>query len=154
MTFGEIAILTFAAGVVLLLAELMLPTHGILGVLGVAALLGGIGMTFAVHPALGAGLLLVTAVTAPLVGRWMLGVWLRGPIGRRLVLKPTPEAATNGAVHVGDVGATVSELRPMGVCEFNGERREAASEYGVIGAGQKVRVVSVSGGRPVVRPLS
>src|SRR5688572_15416040 len=41
-----LAILLLACGVILLLAEVILPTHGVLGVIGVAALLAVVGVCF------------------------------------------------------------------------------------------------------------
>jgi membrane-bound ClpP family serine protease len=62
------------------------------------------------------------------------------------------EPATRG-IPVGQVGVAVTELRPMGECEFEEERMEAISERGIIRPGQSVKVVGARSGRPLVRAV-
>jgi membrane-bound ClpP family serine protease len=46
---------------------------------------------------------------------------------------------------------TVSELRPMGWCEFDGQRLEAMSEHGIVPPGTRITVVALVNQRPTVR---
>jgi len=48
----------------------------------------------------------------------------------------------------------LSKLRPAGTIKLNGERVDAVSEGSFINKGQKVKVISVSGSRVVVRKIS
>ena len=63
------------------------------------------------------------------------------------------DAVPEPTVRVGQPGVTVSELRPMGVCEFESGRIEAISEHGMIEPGRMVKVVALSGTRPTVRAV-
>jgi membrane-bound ClpP family serine protease len=152
MTLPLWAISLFALGAVLLLAEALLPTHGVLGVGAVLAVLAGIVVCYVIDFWLGTGVFFGTAIAAPFVGAVAVKVWPHTPVGRRVTLPPVEAPAPVERVHVGQTGYTVSELRPMGIVEFDLDRVEAISEHGVITPGQPVRVVAVQGGRPTVRP--
>ena len=49
---------------------------------------------------------------------------------------------------------TLSKLRPAGTIEIDGKRVDAVSEGAFIEKGKKVKVISVSGSRIVVREIS
>ena len=51
---------------------------------------------------------------------------------------------------VGSVGRTVTPLRPVGTCEFDGRRVECVAEMGLIEANQPVRAVRIDGRELVV----
>jgi membrane-bound ClpP family serine protease len=153
MTPVLLIIILFAAGALLLLGELLLPAQGVLGVLGCATILWGIGQAFAVNQWLGFGLMLGTIASIPFVWSFALAVWPRTPIGRRMMLSPAESIVQPPRVGIGQRGVAVSELRPLGMCEFAGERVEARSQLGTIRAGKMVRVVSVDQGRLIVEAI-
>jgi membrane-bound ClpP family serine protease len=72
-------------------------------------------------------------------------------VGRRIILQPLQTAPAPAAVAIGQTGVAVSELRPMGECDFGNQRIEVISELGMIQPGQKVKVVAINSGRPTVR---
>ena len=157
MTAPTLAILLFAAAAALIVLEMLLPAHGVIGLLGAVALLVGIGVLFYLNQALGLAVATGLTVATPFgIALWMK-IWPRTPVGRRLFLPPAPPGAggriTTPPLHVGQTGTTVSELRPMGMCEFEGVRLEARSEHGMIPPAATVRVVSVVDGHVIVRPL-
>jgi membrane-bound serine protease (ClpP class) len=156
MTQGELAIFLAVVGVVLILAELVLPAHGIVGIAGLASLIAAVVVAFFINVWLGVGSLAVGSAIAPLVGIWLIKVWPRTRLGRQLVL-PSPEHEPRPleplAVQIGQTGITVSELRPMGTCEFAGQRMEAISELGMIPPGKQIRVVNITNRRPTVRAI-
>jgi membrane-bound serine protease (ClpP class) len=153
MSLALWAITLAAIGLVLLLAELALPTLGVLGILGGAALLAAIGICFAIEPWLGTVLLAIGVLASPLIGAWFIRRWPHTFIGRRLSLQSVREAVLPPPVQPGAVGVAISELRPIGICDFDGQRLEAVSDYGMIGAGSRVRVVNVENRRPTVRAI-
>lgn len=139
------------AGAVLLFGlELLIPSHGILGVLASVALLTGVGACFWLDRWLGLGVLVATLALAPLAFAGAMKVWPRTPIGRRMVLQPVDGSVARPPVAVGQAGVAVSELRPGGTADFNGERVEVACEHGVIRPHTRVRVVSFENNRPIV----
>lgn len=153
MSLALWAITLAGIGLVLLIAELALPTHGVLGILGGAGLLAAIGVCFVIEPWLGTVLLAIGVLASPLIGAWFIRLWPHTPIGRRLSLPSVPEVVQPPPVQPGAIGVAVSELRPIGICDFEGQRLEAVSDYGMIGAGSRVRVVNVENRRPTVRAV-
>jgi membrane-bound serine protease (ClpP class) len=156
MTPVGLAILCFVGGIVLLIAEILLPSHGVLGAIGTIGLLVGVGACFFINQYIGLGASVALVAIMPLaVGLW-LKVWPHTYAGKRLILAPTTSATTSpdsSALRVGDLGVVVSELRPGGLCEFGGSRFESRCERGTISAGHRVQVIAVVDARPVVRAV-
>jgi membrane-bound ClpP family serine protease len=139
--------------VVLLIGELLLPTHGVLGFAGLLCLAGAIGVCFYLNRWLGLGVLLAAVIASPFVWNFLITVWMKTPVGKRIVLAPYESRVAPPAVRAGDTGITVSELRPMGEVEFDGRRFEAIAEHGMIPPGSRVRVVALRQGMPAVRVI-
>ncbi len=148
-----IAVILLVAGLVLLAAEAVLPSHGILGVISGILMIGGVYYCFQTDIWVGVGVLAVMVVASPFVFMWMMAVWPRTPVGKRLVLDATvPPAPPPRRLTVGEAGRTVTDLRPIGECDFGETRVEVISEYGMIRAGERVVIVALdSEGRPVVK---
>jgi len=154
MSFADLAILLFGIGIALLVGELLLPTHGLLGILGGGAIASAVVTCYRIDVRLGTIVLVGTAVALPFAGAAAVKIWPKTPVGRRVVLAPPPvDVVVAPLVRVGQSGVTVSELRPMGVCEFESGRIEAIAELGIIPPGRPVRVVNLSGNRPTVRAV-
>ena len=152
MTLTLGILLLALAGLVLLVAETFLPTQGLVGAIGAAALAACVVACFRVDSRLGFAVTVAMVVAAPFAAMAWVKLWPKTPVGRRMILAPAARATPSApAVQVGMIGVAVSELRPMGVCDFGAERTEARAERGTIPAGQQVRVVDVVDGRPTVR---
>jgi membrane-bound serine protease (ClpP class) len=145
--------LLVAAGVVLLLAELLLPTHGVLGVLGLLCLGAAIVVVFTINKWAGLIVFLAAILVSPLLLNLAMKLWAKSPVGRRVILQPVENARASVPVTPGQVGTTVTELRPLGECDFGDARLEVASQLGIIRAGTKVRIVAIEQGRPTVRAV-
>ena len=145
-------LLLVGAGVVLLIGELLLPTHGLLGILGLASLMGAIAACFWINRWAGLAVFVAALIASPFIWMFMISVWMKTPIGKRVVLPPMESNRAAITVRLGDIGTAVTELRPMGECEFGGgERLEATSERGIIPAGSQVKIVAMGDGKPIVR---
>jgi len=153
MTPVEWIFMLGVVGVVLLVAELFLPTHGLVGVLGIGALVAAVVMCFVVDQWLGVTALVAGLLATPVAGFWFGRLWPKSFLGRRLVLQPEVERIILPPVRLGEQGVTVTELRPGGVCEFGAERLEATSDRGMISAGRRVVVVGLTDRRPTVRAV-
>jgi membrane-bound ClpP family serine protease len=153
MPLPQLAILLFGIGVALLLGELLLPTHGLLGIGGGGAILAGVVTCYRIDFWLGTGVFIGTMIATPFVGALAVKIWPKTPIGRRVVLPPVIDIVAEPTVRVGQTGVTVSELRPMGLCEFDAGRLEAISEHGMIEPGRPVKVVGLTNNRPTVRAV-
>jgi membrane-bound ClpP family serine protease len=138
-------------GVVLLVAELLLPSHGVLGLGSAGCILGAIFIASRQNVWAGLGLLVGVAAMTPFAWVAFVKVWPKTPVGRRVVLPPVENERPQPLVRIGQAGVTMSELRPIGVCEFDGVRVEAHSEHGIVPPGTAVRIIAVVNNRPTVR---
>src|SRR5258705_5555081 len=117
MTFGQLAIILIALGIVLLISELLLPTHGVLAIAGLASFVGAIVVCFLVNVWLGLGSMAAGAALTPLIGAWLVHFWPRTRMGRELVLPSAdkiPRPLEPLPVQIGQTGLAVSELRSIG----------------------------------------
>lgn len=153
MTPLVLALLLLAGGVVLLIAELLLPTHGLLGVLGLVAIFASAVCLMWVDQWLGIGVLSALVLTSPFWCMAALRLWPHTPVGKRMVLHATTSTPASEGVQlaVGQTGTAMTEMRPMGECEFGPVRTQAVSQLGIIPAGTTVKIVSLDGEKPVVR---
>ena len=174
MTPIALIILLLIVAAILVFAELVLPTHGLLGVLAGIAGLGAVGVCFHVNRWLGLGVFAASVMLLPLVLAGLIQGWQRSPVGRRVTLNTTSGEAVGTGLRlgVGDVGRCVSALRPMGECEFQtpvvntvaggdylgdlppAERVvQCVSEIGPIPAGAAVKVIAFRDGVATVRQI-
>ncbi|MDT8901955.1 NfeD family protein [Anaeroselena agilis] len=153
-----VTIALFIAGAVMIVIEIYTPGMGIFGLGGILCILASFFLT------LGGDLAALNLMAISLV--IAIGVFLlivkRLPSSRlwaRLVLKDS-ETTTAGfvssddyQVYLGRTGVALTLLRPAGVVDIAGTHLDVVSEGQYILAGTKVKVVSVSGNRIVVRPV-
>ena len=173
-------IAAIVAGVLLILAEMfVIPGFGIAGISGILLLFLGLVGTFIPNtpghllPATDeernaalAGLATVLgAFFTVMVAGFFLSRHLGSfPIFRRLVLTAVVPRASEGgtlltamdpklggpAISVGDIGIVEHPLRPSGKARFGEDLLDVVTDEGFINAGEKVRVVSLTGFRVVV----
>jgi membrane-bound ClpP family serine protease len=150
-----------ALSLVLLAAELFLPTFGVLFVLGLTALVVGIAMTFNASPSQGMVTLIAVFVIIPILGPILLHYWPKTALGKRFFLTGPEEDDTLAHMPTnlelealrGRYGRTVSALRPAGVTEFDGKRVDTMSEGQMIDPGVWVRCIDVKSGKVIVRQV-
>lgn len=146
--------LLLAAAIVLIAVEMLLPTHGVLGGAGSIAAVGAIAVAFLVNRWAGVGLLTACVIAAPFVFAGMLSVWERSRLGKRLRLHGSGGSLTHEQIEVGDVGTTLTDLRPMGRAEFGPVGVEVIAQRGKIAAGTQVRVIDYHDGVATVAAVS
>ncbi|MFT5643812.1 MAG: membrane-bound serine protease (ClpP class) [Janthinobacterium sp.] len=145
---------------------LVIPGFGVLGTLGIAALLGalalsmvGAGDTAAVI--VGAMWRVVLALLAALLGSLVLLRFLpRLPLARRMILQtdlgsgPTHGSAPEADQQwLGKQGRALSILRPAGIASIEGARVDVVSDGAMIDADAPIEVIRVDGNRIVVRQI-
>jgi len=107
---------------------------------------------FISHESMGrAGIFLAAIVASPLLASLAMRIWAHSPVGRRIILQPSVTMRQPSAISLGQIGVTVTPLRPMGECDFDDQRMEAVSQIGIIPAGTKVKIIAIDNGRPTVR---
>ena len=148
-----LAIIFFAGGLALLIAELLIPSHGLLGILACCCIGGAVVACFFLGSWVGVAAMTVLVFTSPFVFMWMMKMWPKTPTGKRLVLNAVTQAPTReNKLTVGQTGHCITEMRPLGECNFGDLRVEAISEIGIIPAQATVQIVGLeSDGRPIVR---
>ena len=138
--------LLIAAALVLIVAEAFLPTHGVLGGVGVVLVIVAIAVAFSISTTLGASVFAGSAVAAPIVTILVLKTWQRSPIGKRITLNATTPPIEHEHIRVGDLGTTISALRPMGEAEFGPVTVQVAAHSGSIEPGRRVKVIAYRDG--------
>ena len=157
-----LAFILIGAGLVMLLAELLIPS-GIFFVLALAAIIGGVVMSFTYSndPYVGWITLLVVFIAVPALGSILFHYWPRMPVGKRFFLHGPEEDATLASMPEnvemeqlrGRFGRAISDLRPAGVVDFDGRRIDTITEGMMVEAGQWVRCIDVKAGKVIVRPV-
>jgi membrane-bound ClpP family serine protease len=155
-----VAYLLIVLGLALLVAELFIPSGGILFLASTLCILGGVAMAFVYGgSSTGMATLLGVFVVVPAVATAMLYLWPRTPMARRLILRDRDETVAQSPVNLeleglrGRYGRALSDLRPAGTVEFDGRRIDTISEGPMVPAGAWVRCVDVRAGTVVVRQV-
>jgi len=156
------AILLLILGITLVLMEAFIPSGGILGVFAAIVLVFSLVFAFKEGDGTGFAFLAIVVVCVPAVVILGLKIFPKTPIGRRVILKPAVESATErGKAGVSDedfshlqdkVGKTSTPLRPSGIIEINDERYSAVAEGELIDKNVEIIVVKVEGNSIVVEP--
>jgi membrane-bound serine protease (ClpP class) len=165
---GLESVVLMVLGIILILVEvLVLPGVGVVGVSGVLSLLGGavlamidrdaeivpreaiVGAVNVVGIAFLAAVALLVALLV-LIGRSASSSTRVQRRGNRLVLA-TDVGGAHEAGLVGAVGVALTDLRPAGAAEIDGQRVDVVAEGGFLSAGTDLEVVLDEGYRRVVR---
>jgi membrane-bound ClpP family serine protease len=149
------------AGFLLMIAELFIPSGGILSVLSACAILVGVAMTFFYSTSTGLWTLVGVGIALPVFVAMLLHYWPKTPIGKRFFLSAPSDDATIASMPEyqelerlrGQIGQTLSSLRPAGVVDFGGRRIDCMTEGIMVDAGQTVRCIDVKGNKVIVRPV-
>jgi membrane-bound serine protease (ClpP class) len=127
-------------GVVLLIAEIKVVSHGVLAIGGVVAMLLGSLMLYDVPEA--RGIRLSWFVIIPTVGTTAGLVFFAVTMGVRALYRPS---VTGSSAMVGRIGVTRTALGPEGQVLIDGELWRAVSPDGRIEAGETVQVTAIDG---------
>ena len=142
-------------GLGLLVAEVFLPTGGMVGLLAGACLVGSGYLAWRQVGSLGLRWIALEVTLMPMAWVGSLYGLPRTRLGRRVYLQPPTDAdleTTRGPLgRVGLPCRALTPLRPSGSVELEGRRVEAMAESGLIDAGTSGRVVAVRSGRVIVR---
>jgi membrane-bound serine protease (ClpP class) len=153
--FG-IVILVFAVGVIILVAEIFIPSHGILGVSGLGFLGYAVWRAYTMDggSAYGHIALLTAIVLVPTLAIIGIKSFHKTPIGKLISpANPVADSAAQEALRdlLGREGRTITTLRPVGTCIFDDERVNCVAETGLIEEDRAVVVVGVRGNELEVR---
>jgi membrane-bound serine protease (ClpP class) len=131
-------------GLVLLVVEIKVASHGVLTVGGIVAMILG---SLMLYDAPETGLRISWGVIVPTVGSVALVVVAAVSAGLRALYRP---ASTGASGMVGQVGVVRSALDPEGQVLVEGELWRAVSQEGPVAAGEAVEVRALDGLRLTV----
>src|SRR6478672_229051 len=158
MDYLTLALIMFTIGAVMLIAEILLPTGGILVVVSLLFFALGVGIILARGTTTEAVVAIAgLAVGLPAAGFVAVSAWRRMSIGTVLPEDATAPGVSAGATELemlkNRTGKTVSPMRPSGTVEFDGKRVDAMTEGVMLDAGVWVRCLDVKGGKVLVRQM-
>jgi membrane-bound ClpP family serine protease len=152
------AVFLYVACAALIVAEVFLPSGGLLSICALACVVGGVAIFFRISSTAGWLGIVVAVVMIPLllVGAYRLlpktrfgrNVILSGPVRERG--DAIPDTAELVKL-LGQVGRVLTPLRPVGTCDFSGRRVECVAEAGYVQKGATVKVIRVEGTQLTVR---
>ena len=158
MDYLTLALIMFTIGAIMLIAEILLPTGGILVVASLLFFALGVGIILARGTTTEAVVAIAgLAVGLPAVGFVAVSAWRRMSIGSVLPEDAIAPGVVAGASELetlkNRMGKTVSPMRPSGTVEFDGKRVDAMTEGVMLNAGVWVRCLDAKGGKVIVRQM-
>ncbi len=149
----SIALILILIGVVLLVAEIFIPSFGITGLIGIVSILAGV--IFTADTFIG-GLLLFTVILIVAVILMYIAYRIVSSVKSPLVLKEAIEDEKPNEkleFFVGKEGVALTPLRPSGTADFDGVRLDVLTRGNFIEKGSKVTVEEINGKKILVKQL-
>jgi len=145
---------------VLIVAEIFIPSGGLISICSLICLIGGLMIFFNQSTKVGMIGIAVALIMIPLVLLAAYKIFPRTGFGKNITLTP-PKRQQGDAIPdapelkkmLGSVGLVIAPLRPVGICDFSGQRIECVAETGYVDKGEKVKVIHVQGAQLTVRTL-
>jgi membrane-bound ClpP family serine protease len=153
-----LAIFLYLACAALILAEVFMPSGGVLGVCALICLIGGVAIFFKHSTVAGLVGIGIAIAMIPSVLAVAYKIFPKTRFGKSVTLTP-PEREQGDAIPdtprlkelLGTVGVVLTPLRPVGMCDFSGQRVECVSESGYVDKGKKVKAIDLEGTKLTVR---
>ncbi len=154
------AIFLYFVSAVLIVAEVFIPSGGLISICALACLIGGLMIFFHSSTAAGWVGIVIAIVMIPSVLIVAYRIFPKTRFGKSVILTPS-EREQGDAVPdtaelkdlLGKEGVVVSPLRPVGMCDFSGDRVECVAESGYVDKDNKVKVIHVEGTQLTVRVI-
>ena len=155
-----LAVFLLLACAVLLVAEVFVPSGGLLTLAALACVAGGVAVFFQQSPALGWLGVGIAVVLIPTVLVIAYRVFPHTRFGQSVTLTPSQRSVGDAVPDtpqlkelLGSVGRVKTPLRPVGICDFSGRRLECVAENGYVETGKQVEVIRVEGTQLTVRVM-
>jgi len=152
------AVFLYFVCAVLIVAEVFVPSGGLISICALACLIGGAVIFFQYSTTagwIGAG---IASVMIPVVLIFAYKIFPKTRFGKSVTLTP-PKRQQGDAIPdtselkelLGEVGVVLTPLRPVGMCDFAGQRVECVAESGYVDKDKKVKVINVESTQLTVR---
>jgi membrane-bound serine protease (ClpP class) len=155
-----LAIFLYFACAALIIAEVFVPSGGIISVFALACLVGGVAIFFRHSGTTGWVGVGIAGVMIPSVLVIAYKIFPKTRFGKNVTLTP-PERQKGDAIPdtaelkklLGAEGLVLTPLRPVGMCDFSGRRIECVAEGGYVDKSKKVKVINVESTQLTVREI-
>ena len=156
------AIALFVTGLVVAVIEVIVPSAGVLALVSLACLVGSLAAAYQLSGWTAATLAVIEGVVVPLAILGAFKLLPRTSVGKQMILEPpgaskssgtSVPGVTNAAQLVNRTGLALTQLRPSGTAEIDGQRMSVVTNGEMIEKDAKVRVVQVEGSRVVVEQV-
>ena len=152
------AVFLYIVCAALIIAEVFVPSGGLLGTAAFLSLVGGLLLFFHHSPAAGIVGIIVAVFMVPSLLAAAYKLLPRTRFGRRVLLAPpvrqrgeaVSDASELGKL-VGATGRVLTTMPPVGMCDFDGRRVECVAESGYVQKDRNVKVIGVDGTQVTVR---
>ncbi|OEF96228.1 NfeD family protein [Desulfuribacillus alkaliarsenatis] len=155
---GYEVLIIFIIGIILLSIEFFAPGFGIFGISGIVAM-GAAIVLAAQDTTLGMQSLLIALAITFVVSIILVkyfgyrGIWSKFILSEKQQNELGYVAPQQRKDLLGQIGETITPLRPSGTAQFDDYLADVVGEGGYIQSGRKVKVVKVEGTRIVVREI-
>lgn len=151
-----LAILIFVLGIILLGIELIVPGFGIAGISGILCVIGGIVLAMesiqVALPSVAIALVIAILVAVYLIKRGASSKFLKKVANTQTHnSKEGYLSVDTTELKVGEIGRTLTILRPTGFIEIDGKKYEAIAYEGFIEKDMKVQVYKIESFKVFVR---
>ncbi|HEG42457.1 MAG TPA: hypothetical protein ENH94_00255 [Phycisphaerales bacterium] len=148
----------FLACAALIVAEVFVPSGGLISACAVLCLVGGLIIFFKQSAVAGWAGMGVAVIMIPSVLVFSFKMLPKTKFGKSVMLTPS-ERKVGDAIPdtdklkalLGQTGTVISPLRPVGMCDFDGNRIECVAESGYVENDNSVTVIHVEGTQLTVR---
>lgn len=155
-----IAIILFLLCAALLVAEVFVPSFGLITLFALACLAGGLAIFFNISPTAGWTGVVVAVIMVPATLVFAYKIFPKTSFGKTVTLDGPKKIRGEGVPDaeqlkglLGKQAAVISPLRPVGMCDFEGTKLECVAESGYIEKGKTVVVIKVEGTQLTVRQI-
>lgn len=137
-----------------------MPSGGILSACAFACVVAGILIFFQYSATAGWAGVVIAAIMVPSLLVAAYRIFPKTRFGKSVTLTP-PHREQGDAIAdssqlkelLGAVGSVLTPLRPVGTCDFSGQRLECVAETGYVDRGKKVKVIRVQATQLTVRQI-
>lgn len=152
------AVFLYFMAAALIIAEVFVPSGGIISVFAMASLIGGIWIFFRHSITAGWAGVVIAIILIPSVVVIAYKLFPRTRFGKAVTLTP-PQRQQGDAIPdtpqlkelLGAEGLVLTPLRPVGMCDFSGRRVECVAESSYVDRDEKVKIIRVEGTQLTVR---
>ena len=154
------AVFLYFACAALIIAEVFVPSGGIISLFALACVIGGAAIFFRHSSTAGWIGVVIAIIMIPSTLVFAYRIFPRTRFGKSVTLTP-PERQKGDAIPdteelkelLGAVGLVMTPLRPVGMCDFSGQRLECVAEGGYVDKDKEVKVINVESTQLTVREI-